>query len=187
LNELFFDGYIPTFSKAIMKLISNKNQLLLELWLLKSINTLTNVLSLKGCISGFLQKCKRTRHCSVVGSVQSFKTRPGPRPGFRVLAGSPGLTGSAGSILFLKKNQNDVVLVKKKNKKKQKSTGLSPGLDRVLPGQPGHTGFFLPPFFHQPGPVPAPGRPGPGLTRRAGFQNYVYLGMHTAKSSMFGI
>ena len=57
---------------------------------------------------------------------QSFKTRPGPRLGFRVLAGSPGLTGSAGSILK-KKNQNDVVLVKKK----QKSTGLSPRLDRV--------------------------------------------------------
>jgi hypothetical protein len=36
------------------------------------------------------------------------------------------------------------------------------------PGQPGHTGFFLPPFFHQPGPVPAPGRPGPGSTRWAG-------------------
>jgi hypothetical protein len=36
------------------------------------------------------------------------------------------------------------------------------------PGQPGHTGFFLPPFFHQPGPVPALGRPGPGSTRRAG-------------------
>jgi hypothetical protein len=40
---------------------------------------------------------------------------------------------------------------------------------RVDPlGQPGHTGFFLPLFFHQPGPVPAPGRPGPGSTRRAG-------------------
>jgi hypothetical protein len=47
---------------------------------------------------------------------QSFKTRPGPRLGFRVLAGSPGLTGSAGSILK-KKNQNDVVLVKKQKTK----------------------------------------------------------------------
>ena len=29
---------------------------------------------------------------------------------------------------------------------------------------PGHTGFFLPLFFLQPGPVPAPGRPdGPGF------------------------
>jgi len=53
-------------------------------------------------------------------------------------------------------NQNDVILVKK-----QKSTGLQPGFDRVLPGQPGrrvnpsdqpgHTGFFLSPFFLQPG------------------------------------
>jgi len=50
--------------------------------------------------------------------------------------------------------------------------GLSLGLDRVSrvdpAGQPDHTGFFLPPFFHQPGPVPDPGRPGPGSTRRAG-------------------
>jgi hypothetical protein len=80
---------------------------------------------------------------------QSFKTRPGSRPGFRVLAGSPGLTGSTRSIL-LKKNQNDVVLVKKKT---QKSTGLSLGLDRVLPGQPGRRvtpGFSFPRFFINP-------------------------------------
>ena len=103
--------------------------------------------------------------------MQSFKTRPGgqpgPRLGFRVLAGSPGLTGSAGSILK-KKNQNDVVLVQKKQKK-QKSTGLSPGLDRVLPGQPGHRvdppGFSFPRFFVNP----ARFRPRVG---RAGFQNY---------------
>jgi hypothetical protein len=59
---------------------------------------------------------------------------------------------------------------------------LSPGLDRVLPGQlsrrvdpAGHTGFFLPLFFRQPGPVQAPGRPGPGSTRRAepGFKTMV--------------
>jgi len=31
-------------------------------------------------------------------------------------------------------------------------------------GQLGHTGFFLPLFFLQPGPVPTPGRPaGPGF------------------------
>jgi len=102
---------------------------------------------------------------------QSFKTRPGgrpgPRPGFRVLAGSPGLTGS---ILF-KKNQNDVVLVKKK----QKSTGLSPGLDRVT----GSTrrvsrvtpGFSFPRFFINP----ARFRPQVGPPGRAGFQNYAKM------------
>jgi len=32
-----------------------------------------------------------------------------------------------------------------------------------LTGLPGHTGFFFPLFFLQPGPIPAPGRPaGPG-------------------------
>jgi hypothetical protein len=71
------------------------------------------------------------------------------------LAGSLGLTGSVGSILK-KKNQNDVVLVKEKTKKNKSQRVCY----RVLPGQPGHTGFFLPLFFHQPGPVPAPGRPG---------------------------
>jgi len=35
-------------------------------------------------------------------------------------------------------------------------------------GHPGHAGFFLLPFFLQPAPVPAPGRPSPGSTRRAG-------------------
>jgi hypothetical protein len=34
-------------------------------------------------------------------------------------------------------------------------------VDRVLPGQ------FPNGSFHQPGPVPAPGQPGPGSTRRA--------------------
>ena len=84
----------------------------------------------------------------MAGPVQSSGS--GFWPGLRVWPGRPGQ-------FFIKKNQNDVVLVKKK----QKSTGLSPG-------QPGHTGFFLPLFFRQPGPVPVPGRPGPGSTRRAG-------------------
>lgn len=45
----------------------------------------------------------------------------------------------------------------------------SPDFDRVnSPGQPSHTGFFLPLFFLQPGPVPAPDRPGPRSTHRAG-------------------
>jgi len=72
---------------------------------------------------------------------------PGPRPRFWVLTGSPE------STFFFKKNQNDVILVKKK------STGCNWVFDWVLSGQPGHTGFFLPLFFLQLGPVPAPGRP----------------------------
>jgi hypothetical protein len=73
------------------------------------------------------------------------------------------VTGSAGSVLFFKKNQNDVVLEKKK------SMGLQPSLDRVLPGQPGRQvnppgqpGFSFPRFFFNPG------QPGPGSTRWAG-------------------
>jgi len=48
-----------------------------------------------------------------------------------------------------------------------------------LPGQPGrwvnpsgHPGLFLSLFFLKLDPIPAPGRPGPGSTRQAGFQNY---------------
>jgi len=61
-------------------------------------------------------------------------------------------------------------LYEKKKEKKKRETGSQPGLpgspgfrvDRVFPGQlPG--GFLL-----RPGPVPGPGRPGPGSTRRAG-------------------
>jgi len=63
------------------------------------------------------------------------------------------LTGLARSIFIFKKIQNGVVLVKK-NKKK------SMGFDWVLPGRLGHTGSWLILFFHQPGPVPAPSRPG---------------------------
>jgi hypothetical protein len=85
------------------------------------------------------------------------------------------LTGSAGSISILKKIQNDVVFVKKKQKQKQKSMGCNRVFDRVFPGhrvnppgQPGHTGSWLMQFFHQPGLVSAPDRPGPGSTLRAG-------------------
>jgi len=47
---------------------------------------------------------------------------------------------------------------------------LSPGL-AGSPGRPAGSSrsyrVFPSPFFHQPGPVPAPDRPGPGLTRQA--------------------
>ncbi|KAI9382160.1 hypothetical protein POPTR_014G095450v4 [Populus trichocarpa] len=92
-------------------------------------------------------------------SNHSFQTRPGTRPGFRVLTGSPSfdwITGSSWSNFFL--NQNDVVLVKKKTK--------------INWLQPGHIGFFLPLFFLEPDPVPTSSWPGPGSTRQAGFQNY---------------
>jgi len=97
----------------------------------------------------------------VAGPVQGSGS--GFWPGHRVWPGRPGQ-------FFKKKNQNDVVLVKKKTKKTKANgfvTGSWPGLARSA-GSPGHTGFFLPPFFRQPGPVPAPGRPGPGSTRQAG-------------------
>jgi hypothetical protein len=74
----------------------------------------------------------------------------GPRLRFWVLTGS---SGRPGQLFFLKKNQNDIVLVK--NKTQRVATEFLTGLAR----SPGHTGFFLPIFFLQPGPVPAPGRP----------------------------
>ena len=103
----------------------------------------------------------------------SFQTRPGgqpgPRPGFRILIGSPGLLGQ----FFFFLNQNNVILVKKKKQ-------ISTGCNRVLPG---HTGFFLHLFFLQPDSVPAPSRPGPRSTRRVGpgFKTMVqtpYLVLH---------
>jgi len=45
-------------------------------------------------------------------------------------------------------------------------------------GQPGHTGFFLPPFFLQPGPIPA-------RVGRAGFQNYGYIYLMHKKYEVF--
>jgi len=93
---------------------------------------------------------------------QSFKTRPGgrpgPRPGFRVLAGSPGLTGS---ILF-KKNQNDVVLVKKNKSQRV--------CHRVLTGSPGRPAGSAGSHRVFPSPVFSSTRPvsGPRSARRAG-------------------
>jgi len=93
--------------------------------------------------------CKVLRPGLVAGPVQGSGF--GFWLGHRVWLGRPDQ--------FFKKNQNDVVLVKK-NKKKTKINGFVTG---PWPGQPGHTEFFLPLFFHQLGPVPAPGRPaGPG-------------------------
>jgi len=53
-----------------------------------------------------------------------------------------------------------------------------PGLNRVYPGRPGsgltcrvdrvQPGQLPSGFLLRPGPVPGPGRPGPGSTRRAG-------------------
>jgi hypothetical protein len=54
--------------------------------------------------------------------------------------------------------------------------GLQPGLGRVLPGQPGHTGFFLPCFFFnsarfQPRIGRVLGRPaGPGRVSKLCFE-----------------
>ena len=105
----------------------------------------------------------------------SFKTWPGgqlgPRPGFRVLTGS---SGRSSQLYFFWKNQNDVVLVKKK------STGLRPGLvgSTESPDQPdGSAGSHrvFPSFIF------SSTRPGSslGLARsrvdpqgRARFQNY---------------
>ena len=62
------------------------------------------------------------------------------------------------------KNQNDVVLVKKK---KQKSTCCNQIFDRVNQVSQVTPGFDFPYFFLKPDLVLAPG---PGLTRRTGFK-----------------
>jgi len=107
--------------------------------------------------------CMRTHACKVL--------RPGPvqGSGFRFWPGHQVWPGRPGQ--FFKKNQNDVVLVKKnkKNKSQWVCHRVLPGQPgpRVDPaGQPGHTGFFLLLFFHQPGPVPTPDRPDPRSTHR---------------------
>jgi len=74
-------------------------------------------------------------------------------------------------VIFL--NQNNVVLIIQQSQRiaTRFLTG-SCRVNHILPGQPGHTGFFLPLFFLQSGLVSVSGRSDPGLTRRAGFQNY---------------
>jgi len=87
----------------------------------------------------------------------SFKTRPGSRLEFRVLTGS---SGRPNQFFFLKKSKRR--RFSKKNKKIIKvngfATGSWPGRRVNPPGQLGHAGFFLPLFFLQPSPVPAPDR-----------------------------
>jgi hypothetical protein len=72
------------------------------------------------------------------------------------------LTGSAGSISILKKIQNDIVLVKKKNKSQLVATGFY----WVNPlSQPGHglCNFFINPAQFHPRVGRVPDRPvGPG-------------------------
>jgi len=91
----------------------------------------------------------------------SFHTRLSPRPGpefwpaHQVLIRSPGCPDQ---IFFL--NQNNVILVKKKNKSQ-------PGR-RVTPG------FFFS-YFFQPSLTPAPS---PGSPRWAEFQNYKWSNVY---------
>jgi hypothetical protein len=68
------------------------------------------------------------------------------------LTGSPGRLGQ----FVFKKNQNDVVLLKK-----QKSTGLQPDLERVSRVTPGFSfsRFFFNPAQFQPRVGRVPGRP----------------------------
>jgi hypothetical protein len=58
-------------------------------------------------------------------------------------------------------NQNNIILIKK-----QKSTSCNRVFDRVLPGQPSHTGFSFLYFFFNLTPVSATDRPGPESTRQ---------------------
>jgi len=95
---------------------------------------------------------------NLLGLYHSFKTRV---PGFDRVTG----------LVFFKKSKRR--RFSKKKKSQRVCNRVLPG--QPPPGQPGNTGFFLSLFFLQPGPVPAPGRPGPGSSHRAGpagFQNY---------------
>jgi hypothetical protein len=88
-----------------------------------------------------------------------YKTRSGPRFRFWIL------TGLSGFDRFFKLKWYH--FSKKKIKINGFTTGSWPGLagpTRSL----GHTGFFLPLFFLQPGPVPVSDRLGPRSTRWAG-------------------
>jgi len=87
--------------------------------------------------------------------------KPGPRLGFRILIGSSGFDRVGRVNSYFKK-----ISKRRRFSKKKKVNGLQPVF---WPGQPaGSTGSWLMLFFHQPGPVPTPGRSGPGSTRWAG-------------------
>jgi len=76
------------------------------------------------------------------------------------------VTGSAGSIPILKKFQNDVILVKKKNKSQRDATEFLTGFYQVnLPGRLGYDFFYF--FINQTRFQPRLNPPD-----RTGFQNY---------------
>jgi len=78
-----------------------------------------------------------------------------------------------GQLIF-KKNQNDIVLAKKK----KKSTSCNRVFDLVA-GSAGSHQVFSSPIFFQLAPVPTPGRPGTGSTRRIepGFKTMIHTFM----------
>jgi hypothetical protein len=88
-------------------------------------------------------------HSSVAGLVQ------GPGSGFW-----PG--HRVGRVnLYFKKNSKRRRFSKKKNNSQRVATGFLTGFCRVNPpGRPGHIKSWLILFFHQPDPIPTPGRPG---------------------------
>ena len=80
------------------------------------------------------------------------------------------VTGSSGSIFFLKSKRRCF------SKKKKKSTGCNQVFDRVLPGQPGTSGFFFPYFFFNPARFqPRIGRSRVNPPGRAEFQKYASM------------
>jgi hypothetical protein len=100
-----------------------------------------------------------------------------PNCGICISNGDPGNCSNSASAhqcisLFWSFNQNDVVWLLYIKKKRR------PGLIRVYPDWPGSgstrrvdrvsPGQLPDGFLLRPGPVPCPGRPGPGSTRRAG-------------------
>jgi len=112
---------------------------------------------------------------------QSFKTRPGgrlgPRLGFRVLAGSPGLPGRVNSF---KKKSKRRRFSKKKNKKNKSqrvchrvltgSAGSTRRVSRVTPGF-SFPLFFINPARFRPRVGQVPGRPaGPGRVSKLCYQ-----------------
>jgi len=84
---------------------------------------------------------------------------------FKFWLGYKILTELAG-LFFLKSKRRRFSKKTKKNKNQRVCNQVLTGSCRVNPSD--HTGFFLPPFFLQLCPVPAPGRPDPGSTCQTG-------------------